>query len=1183
MRRWVLRIFIGLVILIVVVIAAVQVVLWTPLPRRIAIQQVEKILGLRISAQSLSISWLGRTELRDVSLGLPLGTGDFLKVKALIIRHNTLFGLALGRAISLDSIEIDDPVVEVVQDAQGQWNLQQVATLLAKAGGSNTAQQPAQQNTGVPKLPSIKLVNGSVHVSDNQKHTLLLQPLNVSGQPDGNLVWKYDAKIADAIAVQGEVAPGGNWQHRVTLVVQHLEPLLKGWGVPTTYGAVVNASWAGQFSDGKVTGTLSIAQAAAHGVPTLGTVTVDGSIDVTTAGAVVTLRPNKVNLKTTYITLPNVGIQSGAIVSDETGLHAQSVKISALGGVADLNAGFDPRTQAVDLRANWSGLSLAKQTSQGGSLTASLRQPFPGRPVVNVELISNGTLGDTSPDATSPPSRWNGHLTLTGTGSSWKDIDWILAAPKLTYIAGAQTFDLSKTTAHITQHLPIVELTDLSLPLDKTAGARSDSANFTSKGRIDFAKSNWNFDAAGGFSASYQNTPVPIMISLHAGGNKDRYDLKSFVVSISDITFTTDGSYDRSQPKPVDLHVLLTQQQRITPDAPIQGEIGGKFDIRGLLFTDAENHFRPYLTIDGDLTSNDLVLLGRPVGDIDIALHGTTATPKLPGDVYGPIRTQIATTDFSLFEAPWSFSANYPNADGVIEARLETRKLPLEAIARAAKIKGITGEVSDAKWVLKLPSLSLSGIDLQSEYHLTQPAASGLTADTIDASVTLKNGVLRLNPLLAKSGSGTITTTANIDLKDPRELTTETKVDHWPYPISAAVRAEFSAHNVMTVDLHDKPLGASGTFTESTDVLLGGTPLAHLAVDADIVKRIVKLDKLSGSVLTGTFDGNAAIDLDKPLLARGQIVWKNVDAASVAQVFPALEGAGGIFSGAITLAPAIDPRPLEPVRVDINVATVGGHFRTLNIGGKQLLAVHGVGYLNTDRAVLDHSDFYLGGGVMHLWARVDNRNGAGLSAQTVIDFEHQQLDQWAHVDPKISQPMPGVFNAQIGLVRSGKHISQLLGSVHVDLTQTDLVNFGPLATLYNLMNAAGGISKKPNGTGSVDMTLEQSVLRVSNFSFFNRGIDARGLFTVGPLNFNDIGATPVGGQVVGTANPLKGTRLPLLSDFDSLYSAIAGQLTTVNINGSIDHPRYAQATLADIGTAMRELLVGAAASGAKPE
>jgi hypothetical protein len=509
----------------------------------------------------------------------------------------------------------------------------------------------------------------------------------------------------------------------------------------------------------------------------------------------------------------------------------------------------------------------------------------------------------------------------------------------------------------------------------------------------------------------------------------------------------------------------------------------------------------------------------------------------------------------------------------VLEATLETRRLPLEELARFARIKGVTGELSDAKWVVKLPSLSLTELDLHSEYHLIKPALGGVTADTVDATATLQNGVLRLNPLLARSGNGSVNTTASLDLKDPRHLVTETTVDHWPYAISTAVTALLSAHTNLDVSLRSTPIGASGTMDAAGDLLLGRTRLAHLGLNAEINKRVVDIQKLAGNILTGSFNGTAAMDLDKPLLATGQITWKDVDAASFATVIPQLDGAGGLFSGTITLAPARDPRPLAPVRIDINVASTAGHFRTLQIGNGGLLTMHAVAYADTDRAILDHSDLFLAGGLVHLWGRVDDRRGAGISTQSAIDFEGLQLDQIAHVEPKLDRPLPGVLDGHLGAIRSGPQVSQLLVSAHVNLTNTDLVNFGPLSALYNLMNAGGG-GNTPTGRGSVDVAMEQNIIHVTRFQFFNRGIDAHGLFNIGPLNYDNFGDTPVNGQVVGAARALKGSRIQFLSDFDQVFSAVSGGLTTVNVVGTVDHLSFPAATLADIGTAMQELLVG---------
>ena len=82
MRRWFLRISIILAILILAIIVIVQAIMWSPLPKKIVLQQIEKGLGLRISADALHTGWTSKSELTNVSIGLPLSTSDFLKVKS---------------------------------------------------------------------------------------------------------------------------------------------------------------------------------------------------------------------------------------------------------------------------------------------------------------------------------------------------------------------------------------------------------------------------------------------------------------------------------------------------------------------------------------------------------------------------------------------------------------------------------------------------------------------------------------------------------------------------------------------------------------------------------------------------------------------------------------------------------------------------------------------------------------------------------------------------------------------------------------------------------------------------------------------------------------------------------------------------------------------------------------------
>ena len=172
------------------------------------------------------------------------------------------------------------------------------------------------------------------------------------------------------------------------------------------------------------------------------------------------------------------------------------------------------------------------------------------------------------------------------------------------------------------------------------------------------------------------------------------------------------------------------------------------------------------------------------------------------------------------------------------------------------------------------------------------------------------------------------------------------------------------------------------------------------------------------------------------------------------------------------------------------------------------------------------------------------------------------------------------MNLHVTSIRSGPEVDKLLLLVHADLTQTDLGNFGPIAALYNLMNAGGGNANDPTGYGSVDMAFEQNILHVNTFRFYNRGIDAHGLADIGPIDYDDLEGTRIGGQVVGSVRTLKDSKVKLFRDFDQYFSALQHGLTSINVGGSIDNMTYDNAGLADIGTAMRELLVGDARQGA---
>jgi hypothetical protein len=960
--------------------------------------------------------------------------------------------------------------------------------------------------------------------------------LNVDGHAQGSLVWVYQATIGDAVAVNGKVAPGGSWQHELTLVAHHLDDLTKNFGIDL-HQADLTASWKGGLRDGNLNGRVTLDHLTAKNLPSAGDVEAKGTVDVATGDNGVTLRPVKVDLHTSNTGLPDIHFASGTVSTGADGITVQTVQVAMLGGAAVLDGKFDPKTMAGDLAARWSGLAMPNQVTHSGAIVASLRMPFAGHPAISVDLTSQGT---------SPSATWYAKANLAGAGQSWKSIDWTLSVPRLEY-NNANPIHVTQLTAHITQRWPSIALVDLSLP---------SHPHLNSSGAIDLSKGDWYYWVDAGGATVARGERVPMEFTLDAWGDRDVYTLHEFTLQLADLFVWAGGYYDRRIPKPVNLDVYLTRTHEITPTAVIEGHVNGSFHVVGNLLEADESYFHPQLQITGQLKSSDLVLLDRPVGDVAV---------ELTGDVEN-FRTRLHTQQLVLFGGQWDLNAEFPTKKRTLELKADVHDLPLEEVARFAKVQGVQGRLASASWTFEIPSANIGDVWMDSNYDLRDASVDGLKIDQMTATARLENGLLKVDPVRASSGDGRFDGRASMDLTAGQTIQTQMRLTRWPFGTPGGAMLSMSADSKLDFDLGH--LGATGPLGATVDVQLQNSPLAHVQLLSNLHQRVVSIQKINGNVLTGTFDGTADFDLDRPLEAQGQLRWYDVDAATFTSIWPALDGLGGKYSGTITIAPARDPRPIEPVRIDMNVSVEGGHYRTVEIGDHKLVAIHAVAYANTDRAVLDHSDIDMAGGMVHVWARL----GHNLASQSaLIDLDNLQLDQLMHIDPSQKKPVPGIVNGQLGLVGSAANLSRLLGKGHLDLTQSDLGNVGPVAALYNLMHI--GSSSKPNGSGSLDLSFEQSTVRIDNFRYYNRGVDARGIMTVGPSIW-DLPNALLGGQMAGTLQPLKGSRLPLLADADEIFGALQGNLSTLTISGTVSHPSYVPSSVQELTSSLRELIVG---------
>src|SRR5579862_4890957 len=133
--RWIRRIVLFLIGLVVAIAVFLQIILWTDIPRKLIAQKLQTALGLRVSAPSIHIGWSGQTTLEHVEISLPLAQQSFLEVPQLDVTHTSLPMIMLTQDVELTEAVFHHPTLLISQDQTGEWNVSEAIDLITRAAG----------------------------------------------------------------------------------------------------------------------------------------------------------------------------------------------------------------------------------------------------------------------------------------------------------------------------------------------------------------------------------------------------------------------------------------------------------------------------------------------------------------------------------------------------------------------------------------------------------------------------------------------------------------------------------------------------------------------------------------------------------------------------------------------------------------------------------------------------------------------------------------------------------------------------------------------------------------------------------------------------------------------------------------------------------------------------------------
>jgi hypothetical protein len=350
----------------------------------------------------------------------------------------------------------------------------------------------------------------------------------------------------------------------------------------------------------------------------------------------------------------------------------------------------------------------------------------------------------------------------------------------------------------------------------------------------------------------------------------------------------------------------------------------------------------------------------------------------------------------------------------------------------------------------------------------------------------------------------------------------------------------------------------------------------------------------------GSATGRATIDADKPNRSTAALKWENIDGARIGELVPALRGLAGVYFGDVAVAPANDPRALEPLRVTLNLAPSQGKFRSVDVGpAKASMFVALSSSFGVNRAVLDElpsealatlaaereldakntppqdrplawNDFRLAGGRLKLWARRGRHPSGEIQTHVTADLFRLDVDQLVHAFKEKADPMPAKLSGQVILHGNPYDLDAIFGEGHLRITDSDLAKVDVLAFLYDLVGL-GTAPKQPLGHGALNLSLQRSTLTLNNVRYFNRGVEAWS----SALSIQDIWNAPhskIEGFVVGSARPLSALKLPFLADVDKIMAVLQSNLTTVKVSGTVEEPKTQSATFSDVGDALKRFM-----------
>lgn len=1126
MLRWTIRILVVLVVLILTAAVVVHIVLQSRWLSDLILAEAGDAIGMNVTADSVSLGWGGRTTIRNIAVAMPLNGGAALTAERIEVVHATVPSLIFGRAASVRSVEVDGPQVSLHRSENGRWNVQDIWTRVQAGRLSD------KEKTEAVSLPEVVIRNARISIEGPNKATRTVGPLDFHARSEGRLAWRFELEASGIAGVQGQVAEGRDWAHKVDFSLVDLASLVHDLGGIDLSPIRAAGRWEGKVVQDSVDGMLRLDRLdagplAAHG------------------GLAVQIRPGQfsVTAKDLVIAEPNavgreVRLSGGPIRLLDGEIRVEQLAVSSGPIIAQVSGNWDLSGRSGEFSGFWATAAGTQGLRSNGTYRAEVQAPRFGRKAASVSF--SGEAEDSF-----------GEVALTieaeGGGPDWRQSQWRVSTPVLRWSRRDKRVDLAEAAAEVRVVWPQVHLADLRVP-----GAEVTEANavFNASDRrwsTRMAVDGVPHLAVWGFKS--------VDLRLNAAGDDHKAHITELRMSEGDRIVAAEGDLSFHERGFQDVRLYAEWPAREAQSGQLQARHSiGQWRLEGSVFG---RILPPTMEMAGRLTGRSVSLGKLTVDRIEVPIR-----VKADAGI-----VQMATDPVDMFGGRWQVSGRHDLAANLTQVTATAEALSLESVAAMAGVKLVSRGRAHAEIEVAVRDFDIQSAVAAGSWDAEDVNIPPLQAERMRGKLRIAEGQARLDEILLEQEGGRAWASVQFRPDKPEVLLVELSARQWPATFegeSVRMLADGTAH--LRVNLVNRT--ADGEARLSGMVLLDDHDFARVNMSALVQDQTLNVEEFYAETLGGTVEGRARLCLGRWMGSSIKVRWQGIRPNALQPWLPLSSRFEGFVSGFFDVEP-VDPadRPPEPMRFTLDTEVEDGWF-----GAASIHSLRMTGFLGDTRLLVDRADLRVFDGEVTARARISTHAGARYGNLTA-DFNHVNLDQIVHVVNPEAMQHAGSLSGVVTLLGSSaavaKDFSPLQGEAKISLTKSDLVNNRVIRTLYDTLSLQFG-RQEPTGTGDVTIRLEGSSLLIPTFVYFNRGVEVRGAGRI--ANLHRGGLSEVDGFAVASTRILKGVNLPGVRSLDRLLATFQSGASSVRIGGTLEHTEVKVVPLPVVLDPFRRLL-----------